>query len=101
MTEIDKIRKTLDKHESRISDLEKLFKSKSDKIPINDERVILNLISSGFFDKPKKYKDIIKELKSKATFNKKTKYTPILKKLTRGDKLERNSVQHQWRYSKK
>lgn len=101
MSEIDEIRKTLAKHENRILDLEKLFKSKSDKIPINDERVVLNLISSGFFDKPKKYKDMIKELKSQATFNKKAKYTPILKKLTREAKLERKLAHNQWVYSKK
>ena len=69
--------------------------------PTKEDLDLIKLAEKRNKDKPKKYKDIIKELKSKATFNKKAKYTPILKKLTRGDKLERNSVQHQWRYSKK
>jgi len=49
MSEIDKIRKTLAKHENRISDLEKLFKSKSISVSIGSETAITNLINSGFF----------------------------------------------------
>ena len=100
MTEIDQIKKILGKHDKRISDLEKLFKSKSVPSSIGGEGVILKLISSGFFDAPKKYGEIIKQLKIQAKFDKKYNHKKILNKLTSEDKLERKVVDHQWVYIK-
>jgi len=100
LTEIDEIKKTLKKHEKRILDLEKLFKSKSIPISIGGESIVLKLINSGFFDVPKKYGEIKKQLKIQAKFDKKHKYKEILAKFTREEKLERNVVDHQWVYVK-
>jgi hypothetical protein len=101
MSEIDQIRKILEKHEKRISDLEKLIKSKPVLNPIEGEEAILNLLNSGFFDTAKRYGAVIKELKSQAKFDKKQKYKEILQKLTREEKLERKVRAHQWEYRKK
>jgi len=100
MTEIDKIKKTLDKHEKRISYLEKLFKTKSVSLSLDGEKTILNLINSGFFNTPKKYGETIKTLKTKAKFNKNHNYRGILNKLTSEERLERKMVDHQWTYVK-
>jgi len=91
----------LENHEKRISDLEKLFKSKSVLSSIGGEDVILKLISSGFFNTHKKYGEMIKELKIQAKFKKTHKYKKILAKLTQEDKLDRKSSHKQWVYSKK
>ena len=100
MINIDEIKKKLEKHERRISDLENRLNSKSKPLSLNDETVISNLIDSGFFDKHKKYSEIIKQLKIQAQFNKKINYMGILKKLTREGKLERKMIKHQWMYIK-
>lgn len=101
MTEIDQIKKTLAKHEKRISDLEKLFRLKPVTVSIDGEEAILNLINSGFFDTPKKYGETVKKLKTQAKFDKEHKYKEILQKFIREDKLERKTSGHQWVYRKK
>jgi len=100
MSDSDKIKKILVNHEKRISDLEKLFKSKSIPATIGEDKAITNLITSGFFDNHKKYSEIIKKLKTQAQIDKKIKYAGILKKLTKESKLERKMVEHQWVYVK-
>lgn len=99
MSELEKIKQKLAIHEKRISELEKLFKSKP--VPTMSSEVVLDLINSSFFNNPKKYGEIIKELKIKAQFDKKHKYKEILEKFVREDKLERKIVDHQWMYAKK
>ena len=99
MSEIDEIKKILKKHENRILDLENLVNSKPIHASINGETIVLDLINSGFFDDPKKYGEIIKELKIKAKFDKNHKYREILEKFTRDDKLNRKMIDHQWNYS--
>ncbi len=101
MSEIDEIKKILDKHEKRISGLEKLVNSKSVSVSISGETAVLDLNNSGFFETPKKYGEVIKELKIQARFNKKHKYKEILEKITQENKLERKMVDHQWKYNKK
>ena len=101
MPEIDEVKKILDKHEKRISDLEKIFKSKPILNSISGEEVIGDLINSGFFDIKKKLGEIKKELKIQAKFEKGIDYLKILEKLTRENKLTRKMVGHQWMYRKK
>lgn len=101
LSEIDKLTKLLKNHEKRISDLEDLLKSKSSKLSLDGEKVIIDLISDGFFDTKKKLGDISKELKSQAKFNKSHKYSKILENLTREGKLTRKMSGHQWWYTKK
>ena len=98
LTEIDEIKKTLEKHEKRILDLEKLFKSQS--VPISSEGAVLDLINSGFFDEQKTLGKLKKELKIQAKLDKGLDYTKILEKLTRENKLTRKMVGHQWVYQK-
>jgi len=101
MSEVDKIRKILDKHEKRILDLEELIKSKPTLGSIEGEDAILNLINSGFLDAGKNYGETIKELKKQAKFEKGTNYKKIFEKLTSENKLKRKSAHKQWVYSKK
>jgi len=99
LTEIDQIKKILEKHEKRISELEKSFKL--NPIPtISGEEVVVNLINSGFFDTLKKYGELRQELKKQAKFDKKHNYKIILEKFTNENKLKRKMVNHQWVYSK-
>lgn len=99
MSDIDRIKETLEKHEKRILELEKLFKS--NPIPtISGDKVVLNLINSSFFDTPKKFGELRKELKIQAKFDKKQNYKMILEKFTNENKLKRKIVNHQWVYSK-
>jgi len=98
LSEDKKIISILKKHEKRISDLEKLFKSKS--TPISGEGAVLDLINSGFFDKQKTLGKMKKELKVQAKLNKGVNYTKILEKLTSENKLTRKMVGHQWVYQK-
>ena len=100
MSEIDEVRKILHSHEKRISELEKLVKSRSLPAALDGEKVILDLLNSGFFDTPKKNGEIKKELKIQAKFDKNHNYKDILEKFTREDKLKRKMVEHQWGYSK-
>ena len=99
MTEIEQINKILEKHEKRISNLEKLFKTKPISI-ISGEEIVLNLINSGFFDEHKTLGKLKKELIIQAKLDKKADYTKILEKLTRENKLTRKIVGHQWSYEK-
>ena len=101
MSEIDAIKKTLDKHEKRILDLEKSLNSKPISVSIDGEIVVLDLINSGFFDTQKKFGEITNELKIQAKFDKKHNYKDMLEKLTRDGKLKRKIQSHQWVYSKK
>lgn len=98
MSELDKIKEKLAVHEKRISDLEKLFKSKP--IPMSDEEVVSDLINSGFFDTQKKLGEMKKELKIQAKLDKGISYPNILEKLTKENKLTRKMVGHQWVYQK-
>ncbi len=99
MTGSDEIKKTLQDHEKRILDLEKLLKSKQ-IISISGEEPVLDLINSGFFDTQKKLGELKKELRIQAKLDKDTKYSKILEKLTRKNKLSRKMVEHQWVYKK-
>jgi len=99
VTETDPIKKMLQDHEKRISDLEKLFNSKQISI-IPGKEIILNLINSGFFDSQKKMGELKKELRKQAKLDNETNYTEILEKLTRENKLSRKMVGHQWVYKK-
>lgn len=102
MTEIGDIKEILKIHEKRIVVLEKLIKKLKPVFnSLDSEKVILNLIDSGFFDSQKKYGEVIEDLKKQAKFEKKTNYKKILAKLTRENKLERKSSHKQWLYSKK
>jgi len=101
MDDIKELKKIITKHDKRISDLEKLFQSKSVPLSIDAEEIVSKLLNSGFFDTRKKYGEMIKELKTKAKFDKKHNYKEILAKFTREDKLERKNVNHQWVYTKK
>jgi len=101
MKEIDDLKKLLKNHEKRISELENLMTSRPSVSSLNDENVILNLIKNRFFDSPKKYGDLITELKRQAKYQKTSKYREILTKLTQEDKLERKISDHQWKYIKK
>lgn len=100
MSEIDEVKKILHNHEKRILDLEKLLKSKSIPTSVDGEKAVLDLINSGFFDTPKKFGEMIKELKIQAKFDKNYKYKEILAKFTRERKLGRKMVEHQWVYYK-
>ena len=100
MSEIKKIKEILGKHERRISNLEKLSKSKPTISSISGEEVVLNLINSGFFNTQKKLGGIKRELKIQAKLKKGVDYTKTLEKLTREDKLTRKMVEHQWVYVK-
>ena len=101
MSEINEIMNLLKKHEKRITNLENLISSKSSPLRDNGEKVLTDLVSSGFFDTKKKLGDITKELKTQAKFDISHKYKEILEKLTRDDKLTRKMSGHQWMYSKK
>lgn len=98
MSDLDGVKKVLQEHEKRISDLEKLFKSKS--VPISGEGVVLDLINSGFFDEQKTLGKMNKELKIQAKLDKGVNYKKILEKLTRENILIRKMVGHQWVYQK-
>jgi len=100
MLEIDEVKKILHNHEKRILDLEKLLKSRSIPTSMDGEKVVLDLINRNFFDTPKKFGEMIKELKIQAKFDKNHKYKEILTEFTRERKLERKMVEHQWRYKK-
>ena len=100
MPEIDQIKKVLVKHEKRISDLEKLFKSDANRVPTNEEESVSELIGSGFFDEAKRYKDIIRQLKTLAIFSKKVAYKKILANLVKDKHLNRKMISHQWWYIK-
>jgi len=94
---MNEIKKILEKHEKRISDLEKLLKSNLIQA-ISGEKVVLNLINSGFFNTQKKLGELKNELKTEAKFEKEVNYTKILEKLTNQNKLKRKMVGHQWMY---
>ena len=100
MDDIKELNKIIRKHDKRISDLEKLFKSKSAEILLRGDDVISDLFNSGFFDTGKKFGEIIKELKTQAKYDKKSNYKGLLEKFTRENKLERKMVGHQWVYIK-
>ena len=100
MDDVKELKKIIIKHEKRISDLEKLVKSKSNNISLNGEDTISDLFNSGFLDNQKKYGEIIKELKTQAKYDKKSNYKEILAKFTRENKIDRKMVNHQWIYKK-
>lgn len=105
MTELDEIKKMLNNHEDRISRLEgkkDVKKTTKPQPPIDDAVESLNdLIDRSYFDSPRRYKNIIKQLKTNATFSKNGKYKTALAELVKNRKLERKQVEHQWEYSKK
>lgn len=104
MTELDEIKKMLNNHENRISNLESkkgVKKTAKSQLPMDDPIESLNdLIDSSYFDSSRRYKDIIKQLKTNATFSKNGKYKTALEKLVKNKRLERKQVEHQWEYSK-
>jgi len=59
-----------------------------------------DLIVSSYFDNPRKYKDIIKQLKIDATFLKNGKYKSALTELVKNKKLKRKEIGHQYVYFK-
>lgn len=105
MSEIGDIKKTLAKHEKRISDLEKRVSKlekpsrKQEKLQ-SEEKVIEGLLNDGFFDNQKIYKEITEQLQINAVFDKKGNYKKALQALVRNKKLKRKQAAHQWGYSK-
>lgn len=101
------LKKFIEKLEKRIDNLEKAVfgNSKSDNGEIQhsvigeDKKGISELIDEGFFKKPQRYKDIIKQLKTNATFSKNLSYKTILNLLVKEKRLQRKMVNHQWMYS--
>lgn len=59
----NELKKILENYGKRISDLENLIKSKPTVLLSDGETIIIDLISSGFFDVKKKLSDVTKELK--------------------------------------
>jgi len=104
MTELDEIKEMLSNHENRISKLENkkgVKKTARSQPPMDDVIESLNdLIDNSYFDRPRRYKDIIKQLKTNATFSKNGKYKTALSELVKNKRLKRKQVEHQWEYSK-
>lgn len=102
MGDIEKLKEILEDHEKRISKLEKKKSSVSVKEDTDNDTVqaLNDLLKGSFFNEPKKYGQIIKQLKTNATFLAKTNYKKGLESLVKAKKLSRKQVEHQWMYSK-
>ena len=85
MSEINDLKKIVTKHEERISKLENTLKGKPKSLQLDEERVILGLKEDGFFDTPKRYKQIIKQLQTNAVFDKKGNYKNNFQANSSGD----------------
>lgn len=59
---------------------------------------ITNLIDCSYFDTPRVYKDIIKQLKTDAIYSKNIPYRKALKELVITEKLKRKQENHQYSY---
>lgn len=99
MTDIKKIEQILADHENRILKLEGT-KTKPIKTDIDSTRPLRNLLKGSFFNQPKKYGEIIKQLKINAVFSLQDNYKNGLATLVREEKLIRKMVHHQWVYFK-
>lgn len=102
MENIEQLKKILSDHEKRIRELE-ANNSIFIKNRINKEssiNALSNLLKDEFFDNPKKFGQIIKQLKINAQFSKGVDYKKELEALVQERKLKRKMIDHQWVYSK-
>ena len=101
LKKIEKLEKILQDHERRISKLETHTKS----IPVKNtdediSQTLTELVKDSFFNKPRKYGEIIRQLKTNATFSSKVNYKAGLQKLVKGKIISRKISNHQWVYFK-
>lgn len=101
MEDIGKLKRILKDHEKRISKLEASKKTIPTKdVDIGGIKVLTELLKDSFFNQPRKYGQIIKQLKTNATFSSKISYKTGLKRLVKEKKISRKMIEHQWMYFK-
>lgn len=101
LQDIAKIKQMLEDHERRISKLEGKTNSISTKnVDMDAAQALGDLLKGSFFNEPRKYGQIIKQLKINATFSARIKYKRDLEILVKEKKLTRKMVDHQWVYNK-
>lgn len=99
--DIEKLKQILEDHETRISKLEgKKFISFKKNTSVNSDQALSDLLKGSFFSEPKRYGQIIKQLKTNAIFLAQINYKKGLKILVKEKKLTRKQVDHQWVYFK-
>ncbi|MEX0594860.1 MAG: hypothetical protein WD512_00035 [Candidatus Paceibacterota bacterium] len=91
--------KSLEQRITKLEGKEKLKPLESNEYD-QDTKAIFDLIGDSFFDKLKKRKEIIKQLKTNATFSPKANYKKCLEVLVKDRHLLRKDVGHQWAYVK-
>jgi len=107
MSEIGDIKKILDKHEKRISDLEKLltgnkpfeFRKKKGKTSIID--LIIEVREEGFFDKPRFRDDIVKKFEELGHIYGGDSLNSPLSKALKSRILGRKKINGKWGYVKR
>lgn len=99
MDDIEKIKQILENHERRISKLEEKNSISTKKtVGVDSVRALTDLLKESFFIQPKKYGQIIKQLKTNATYSVQSNYRIGLETLVKQKKLSRKMVDHQWEY---
>ncbi|MCH8915776.1 MAG: hypothetical protein IIA82_08055 [Thaumarchaeota archaeon] len=103
MSDIDDINKVLQKHEKRISDLEKKLQVTS-KLRRHYTKKISAMIlltemkKSRFFDKPKSLSEIIKEMGRRGHNYKRTSLTQTIQRAIRQQTIHRKGKRGSWQY---
>ena len=105
MSEIDKLKKILGKHEKRISDLEKRL-TKKKVHEINKKKIsILDLINEvkeeGFFGKPRFRDDIVKKFEELGHIYSGDSLNSPLSKALQSRILGRKKINGKWGYVKR
>lgn len=102
LNDIEKIKQILNNHEKRISELEKgkILVSNQKNMDVNSIQELTDLLNDSFFDQPRKYGQIVKQLKINATFSNEINYKTGLQILVKEKKLKRKIIHHQWVYFK-
>ena len=93
LSELDGIKKILKDYEKRLSKLEKSL-SKNSTVQVNEIDAINQLMDSSFFENPKKFKEIINQLRINAAYEKKGNYRNALSVFVRDKKLKRKQIEH-------
>lgn len=107
MTDINEIKKNLEKHEKRISDLEKLLvdkklkdvKKAKSKTSITD--LFIEIKEEGFFDKPRFRNDIVEKLEELGHIYSADSLNSPLSKALKSRMLGRKKIDGKWAYVKR
>ncbi len=98
------IKKTVNEHEKRIKELEKLVIGKVEKVIIKRKTIIDHLIylkNEGFFDQPKSVREIVEALAKGGYHYAPESLTHPLQRVTRNGILGRIKKEKKWAYCKR